>query len=120
MLNLIPILNKMLILMKKILNFKLLIMIEFQNKKRIFAKGCTLNWSEEVLYSAKLNTMFHVIKDFNDEKTVETFCEKELQKANQKEFRIEIIIKRKRNKLYVKCKSYDNSFNSCIGKKDIV
>ena len=28
--------------------------------------------------------MFHVIKDFNDEKTVETFCEKELQKANQK------------------------------------
>ena len=31
-----------------------------------------------------------------------TFYEKELKKANQKEFRIEEVIKRKGNKLYVK------------------
>ena len=43
--------------------------------------------------------------------------ENELQKANQKEFRIEKVIKRKGDKLYVKWKSYDSSFNSWIRKK---
>ena len=32
----------------------------------------------------------------------------------------ETVIKRKGNKLYVKWKGYDNSFNSLIDKKDIV
>ena len=49
-----------------------------------------------------------------------TFYEKELQKTNQKEFRIEKEGKRKEDKLYVKWKGYDNSFNSWIDKKDIV
>ena len=48
------------------------------------------------------------------------FYVKELQKANQKEFRIGKVIKRKYNKLYVKWKRYNNSFNSCIYKKDII
>ena len=51
---------------------------------------------------------------------VKKLLEKELQKANQKEFRIEKAIKRKENKLYVNWKGYDNSFNSWIDKKDIV
>ena len=46
--------------------------------------------------------------DINGEGIVENFYEKELQKTNQKEFRIErVIIKRKRNKLYVKWTGYD-------------
>ena len=49
-----------------------------------------------------------------------SFYEKELQKTNQKEFRIEKVIKRKGNKLYVKWKEYNNSFNSCINKKDLI
>ena len=32
-----------------------------------------------------------------------------MQKANQEEFRIEKVIKRKGNKLYVKWKTYDSS-----------
>ena len=40
--------------------------------------------------------------------------------SNQKEFRIEKILKRKGDKLYVKRKGYDNSFNSWINNKDIV
>ena len=43
---------------------------------------------------------------------MELFMQKELQKSNQKEFRIEKVIKRKSDKLYVKRKGYDNSFNS--------
>ena len=46
-----------------------------------------------------------------------TFYERELQKTNQKGFRIRKVIKRKGNKLYVKWKGYDNSFNSWIDKK---
>ena len=43
-----------------------------------------------------------------------------MQKENQKEFIIEKLIKRKGDKLYVKWKGYNNSFNSWIDKKDIV
>ena len=48
-----------------------------------------------------------------------SFYEKELQKTNQKEFRIEKVIKKKGNKLYVKYKGYYNSFNSWIDKNDL-
>ena len=53
-------------------------------------------------------------------KFIGTFYEKELQKANQQEFRIEKVIKRHVDKLFVKWKGYDNSFNSWIDKKDLV
>ena len=61
-----------------------------------------------------------MLHDLNGEEIVGSFYEKELQKTNQKKFRIEKIIKRKENKLYVKWKGYGNSFNSWIDKKDIV
>ena len=58
----------------------------------------------------------HVIEDLNGKEIIETFYEKELQKANQKEFRVEKVIKRKDDKLYVKWNSCKNSFNSWIDK----
>ena len=54
----------------------------------------------------------YVINDLNGEKIAGTFHEDELQKTNQNEFRIEKVIKKKGDKLYVKWKGYDNSFNS--------
>ena len=62
----------------------------------------------------------YVISGLKGEETVRIFYKKELQKANQKEFRVEKVIKRKGDKLYVKWKGYDNSFNSWINKKYIV
>ena len=53
-------------------------------------------------------------------KTVGSFDEKELQKTNEKEFRIEKVIKKKGNKFCVKWKGYDNSFNSCINEKVLI
>ena len=53
-------------------------------------------------------------------KLLEHFFEKELQKTNQQEFRIEKVIKRRGEKLRVKWKGYDNSFNSWIDKKDLI
>ena len=60
------------------------------------------------------------INDLNGEKIVGSFYEKESQKINKKEFRTEKVIKKKGNKLYVKWKGYDNSFNSWINEKDII
>ena len=69
----------------------------------------------------KLKIQFHgrtyVINDLNNEQITEIFYENELQRTNQEKFRIEKIIKRKGDKLYVKWKGYDNSFNSWIDKK---
>ena len=62
----------------------------------------------------------YIIYDLNGGEITGSFYEKELQRTNQKEFRIEKVIKRKGDKLYVKWKGYDNSFNSWIDKKDLV
>ena len=62
----------------------------------------------------------YAMNDLKDEETVGTFYEKELEKANQKEFRIEKVIKRKGDKPYVKWKVNDSSFKSWIDKKYIV
>ena len=58
--------------------------------------------------------------DLNGEEITGTFYEKELQEIDQQEFRIEKVIKKNGDKLYVKWKGYDNSFNSWIDKKDLV
>ena len=81
------------------------------------------NWSEEDFVVSNIkNTVpwTYIINDLNGEETIGTFYEKELQKTNQQEFRIEKVIKRKSNQLYVKQKGYDNAFNSWIDKKDLV
>ena len=62
----------------------------------------------------------YVINDLNGEEIIGTFYEKELQRTNQHEFRIEKVIKKKDDKLYVKWKGYDSSFNSWIDKKDLI
>ena len=62
------------------------------------AKGYTLNLSE------KLNIVpwEYVIEALNGQKIVETFYKKLLQEANQTEFRVEKVIKKKYGKSYVK------------------
>ena len=98
-------------------------MFESQNLKMHFLKGYTPNWSEELFVTKKIkNTVpwTYIINYLNSEEIVGSFYEKELQKINQKEFRIEKVIKRKGNKLYVKWKGYNNSFNSWIDKKDLI
>ena len=62
----------------------------------------------------------YVIIDLNGEEIIRRFYEKELQKIDQQEFRIQKVINRKSDKLYLKWKGYDSSFNSWIDKKDLV
>ena len=97
--------------------------VRISKYKNIFAKGYTPNWSEEVFVIKKVkNTVpwTYVLNDLNGDEIIGTFCEKELQKTNQQEFRIEKVVKRKVDKLYVKWKGYNSSFNSRMDKKDLI
>ena len=96
--------------------------VRISKYKNIFAKGYTPNWSEEVsvIKQVKNTVLTYVINDLNGEEIMGTFYEKEWQKTNQEEFRIEKVIKRKGDKMYVKWKGYDNSINSWIDKASLV
>ena len=86
----------------------------------IFAKGYVSSSPEEVFVVSEIKNIVPwtcVINDLNGEEIIGAFSEKWLQKTNQKEFRIEKMIKKRGDKLYVKWKGYDNSFNSWIDKK---
>ena len=63
---------------------------------------------------------YYYLKDLNDEKLDGTFYEQELQKTNLTLYVFEKIIKIKNDKLYVKWRGYNNSFNSWIDKKDVI
>ena len=60
-----------------------------------------------------------MISDLSGEPIFGSFYKKELQKTNQEKFRTEKVLKRKGDKLHIKWKGYDNSFNSWIDKKDL-
>ena len=83
---------------------------------------CQISQKKYLLLRKLKNTVpwTYVINDLNGEEIIGTFYENELQGTSQKEFRIEKVLKKKGDKLYVKWKGYDNSFNSWIDKKDIV
>ena len=78
--------------------FKVSGLVRISKYKNIFAKGYTPNWSEEVFVIKKIkNTVpwTYVIDDVNGEEITRTFYEKELQKIDQQEFRIEKVLKKK-------------------------
>ena len=103
--------------------FKVVDYVRIFKYENIFSKAYMPNWSEEVFVISKIKNAVpwtYVINDLNGEEIIGTFYERELQKTNQKEFRIEKVIKRKGDKLYVKLKGYNNSFKSWIDKKDLI
>ena len=97
-------------------------MLEFQSIKTFLLKDMLQIGLERFLVLLKLKLQFlgRVVNDLSGEEITRRFYEKELQKTSQKEFRIEKVLKRKGDKLYVKLKGYDNRFNSWIDKKDLI
>ena len=94
--------------------------VRISKYKKHFAKGYTPNWSEDVFVIKEVKNTApwtYVINNLNSEKIIGTFYEKELQETNQRKHRIEKVIKRKGNKLYVRWKGCENWFNSSIDKK---
>ena len=107
---------------KKEPKFKVGDHVKISKYKNIFAKGYASNWSEEVFVISKIkNTVpwTYVINDLNGEEITGSFYGKKLQKTIEEKFRIEKVLKRKCDKLYVKWKGYNNCFNSWIDIKDL-
>ena len=84
---------------KKDPKFKVGDHVRISKFKNVFAKGYTPIWNEEIFIVKKIKNTIpwtYVISNLNGEEIVGSFYEKELQKTNQKEFRIEKVIKRKK------------------------
>ena len=78
--------------------FKVGDQVRVSKYKNIFAKGYMPNWSKQIFVISKIkNTVqwTYIINDLNGEEIIGTFYEKELQKTNQKEFRIKKVIKKR-------------------------
>ena len=72
--------------------FQVIDIVRISKLKNIFSVAYVPNWSEEVFLIKKVKKIVpctYVIRDLKGEEIVGTFYEKELQKTNQKEFRVE-------------------------------
>ena len=74
--------------------------VRISKYKNIFAKGYAPNWSEEVFVISKIKNMLLMISI--EKKLSKHFMKKNCRRLIKKEFRIEKVIKRKGDKIYVK------------------
>ena len=95
--------------------------VRISKYKCFFGNGYLLNWSEQVFVIKKLKILFrgHIVV-LVEQKSLEHFKKRNCQKEIKKYFRVEKVIKKKVDKLYVKWKGFDSSFNSWIDKKGII
>ena len=110
--------------MIKILNLRLVILLEYQNFKIVLEKALFQLGLKNYLLKKVKNAvpwayvqLFMCIYDLRAKEIVETLSEKELRNTIQEEFRVEKLIKRTVNKVFVQWKSYDSFFNSWVDKK---
>ena len=97
--------------------------IRITKKKKLFDKGYTQRWTEEVFKISKNQLTIPVtykITDFNGEEIQGSFYEQELPKTSQSTFRVEKVLKRQEDKSLVKWMGYSKSFNSWIDTKAIL
>ena len=93
-------------------------------KRKVFDKGYTPNWSEEIFTVDEIQSTVPVtyrLKDLRGEEIKGSFYQPELLKAEQKVFRIDKVIRRdyKKKMALVKWKGYSDDFNSWIPMKDL-
>ena len=89
------------------------------DKVRITRKKGTFtpNWTEELFTISSVkatNPTTYTIKDQLGEPVRGSFYEQELQLSVHEIFRIERVLRKKKNQVYVKWKDYSNAFNSWI------
>ena len=95
-------------------------------KKDIFEKGFTINWSDKIYTITEiLKTLPPTYKIKDDREEIKgTFYEQELQKTSEDTFRIEKVLRWKKQKdgtriARVKWKGYDSSYNSWVQETSI-
>jgi len=93
-------------------------------KRKVFDKGYTPNWTEEVFTVDKIQSTIPVtykLKDLNNEEIKGSFDEPELLKAKQDVFRIDKVVRRdhKKKQALLSWKGYSDEFNTWISFKDL-
>ena len=110
----------------KIPKFKINDLVRISLKRRdLFDKpSANIKWSEELFKIHSINrsnVITYKIKDLNDNIIDGIFYQQELQKSkNDGVYIIEKIIKKNKNKYFVKWRNYSNDFNSWIDSNDII
>ena len=106
--------------------FKINDLVRISLKRRtLFDKPTgNIKWSEQLCKIYKINksnVITYQLKDMNNEIIKGQFYTKELQltKNTTGEYIIEKILKTNKDKIYVKWRGYDNSFNSWINKNTV-
>ena len=107
--------------------FKIGDLVRISLKRRdLFDKpSSNIKWSEELfkIHSIKKsNVITYRIKDLNDEIIEGIFYERELLKSKNTSgvYIIEKIIRKNKDKYFVKWRNYSNEFNSWVNKDDII
>ena len=107
--------------------FKINDLVRISLKRRdLFDKPSgNIKWSEELfkIHSIKKsNVITYKIKDLNDEIIEGIFYERELQKTKNTSqvYIIEKIIRKNKDKYFVKWRNYSDEFNSWIDKDDVI
>ena len=107
---------------KKIINLKSVIVSEYQNTKIFLLKDIIKIGQNKFLSLPKLTIQLRghrQLVTWMANQLLDVFMKINWKKTSQEKFRIEKLIKRKGDKCYIKWKGYNNSFNSCIDKKDL-
>ena len=96
--------------------------VRISKYKGIFRKGYEPNWSTEIFRILKVHSTqptTYTLCDSDDKTISGSFYQHELQKVKLPDaYLIEKIIKKKKDKLFVKWLGFDEKFNSWIDKKD--
>ena len=104
--------------------FKIGDVVRISKTRRVFKKGYLPQWSEEIFtLSKKLNTnpITWKLRDWDGELLQGSFYKQEIQKIvkNNDRYVIEKVLKRRKNKVFVKWREYDDKFNSWVDASDI-
>ena len=102
-----------------------LVRISLQRRKIFDKPTGNIKWSEQLYKIYKINksnVITYQLKDMNDGIIKGQFYTKELQltKNDTGEYIIEKILKNNKNKIFVKWRGYDSSFNSWIDKNTVI
>ena len=92
-------------------------------QKKLFEKGATANWSEEIFEITEVlptQPIVYRIKDLIGEAIDGSFYREQLQKTDQSVYRIERILHRRGNEVLVKWSGYPDNFNSWIPRTDVL
>ena len=99
--------------------------VRISKARRAFKKGYLPHWSEEIFNIVErkgTHPPTFVLGDYSNEILKGTFYPQELQKVTKTDdvYRVEKILKRTKNRIFVKWQGYLDKFNSWVNVKDLV